>query len=202
MKREFAQLMKDAAKLVESTRYSLGTSSFLDAFIDDWAYQQSKLYPPRSNVLGDLRPISMKLSYVMSEAIREHPFSDAFGVLLSSFGFHKQGTNFYPTPPEVSRLISLISCSGMPKSYYEPCSGTGINALIWIDNFIEKHGADALKDVTITLEDIDPLMVKSSFIQLINYFDVINVSPKSLSIECIDVLSRKPKNILYYATLN
>ncbi|MCO4946261.1 hypothetical protein M1V55_27430, partial [Escherichia coli] len=47
--------------------------------------------------------------------------------------------------------------------------------------------------------DIDPLMVKCCMIQLFHYFESRNTTPKTLSIVGIDTLSRRTKNIAYYA---
>lgn len=66
-------------------------------------------------------------------------------------------------------------------------------------HLIENHGPEALREASIYLEDIDPLMVKCCMIQLFHYFESRNTTPKTLSIVGIDTLSRRTKNIAYYA---
>ncbi|WP_369793150.1 hypothetical protein [Xenorhabdus sp. NBAII XenSa04] len=56
-----------------------------------------------------------------------------------------------------------------------------------------------MREVSIYLEDIDPLMVKCCMIQLFHYFESRNTTPKMLNIVGIDTLSRRTKNIAYYA---
>ncbi len=64
-------------------------------------------------------------------------------------GFHKKGTNYFPTPPEIGRLMSLIVGSQSSADFYEPCCGSGINAIHWMENLIENHGPEALREASI-----------------------------------------------------
>ncbi|MCK0307504.1 restriction endonuclease subunit M, partial [Salmonella enterica] len=93
----------------------------------------------------------------------------------------------------------LIIGSQSSANFYEPCCGSGINAIHWMENLIENHGPEALREASIYLEDIDPLMVKCCMIQLFHYFESRNTTPNMLSIVGIDTLSRRTKNIAYYA---
>lgn len=95
--------------------------------------------------------------------------------------------------------MSLIIGSQSSANFYEPCCGSGINAIHWMENLIENHGPEALREASIYLEDIDPLMVKCCMIQLFHYFESRNTTPNMLSIVGIDTLSRRTKNIAYYA---
>ncbi|MDF5409855.1 restriction endonuclease subunit M, partial [Vibrio parahaemolyticus] len=45
MSPETQQLTSKALSLIEQSRYRMGTSRFVEAFIDQWAYLQTGLYP-------------------------------------------------------------------------------------------------------------------------------------------------------------
>ncbi|ELC1799717.1 N-6 DNA methylase [Salmonella enterica] len=199
MSPETQQLTSKALSLIEQSRYRMGTSRFVEAFIDQWAYLQTGLYPAKEEIPEELQPVAFELSHVLSAAIKRDPTSDVLGYVLSMSGFHKKGTNYFPTPPEIGRLMSLIVGSQSSADFYEPCCGSGINAIHWMENLIENHGPEALREASIYLEDIDPLMVKCCMIQLFHYFESRNTTPKTLSIVGIDTLSRRTKNIAYYA---
>ncbi len=113
-------------------------------------------------------------------------------------GFHKKGTNYFPTLPKLGCLLSLLVGSESTADFYEPCSGSGINAIHWMENQIENKGPEDLSETSIYLEDIDPLMVKCCMLQLFHYFESRDTTPKTLSIVDIDTLSRRTKNIAYY----
>ena len=199
MSSETQQLISKALSLIEQSRYRMGTSRFIEVFIDQWAYLQTGMYPAKEEIPEELQSVAFELSHVLSSAIKCDPTSDVLGYILSMSGFHKKGTNYFPTPPEVGRLISLIVGSQPSVDFYEPCCGSGINTIHWMENLIESHGPEALREASIYLEDIDPLMAKCCMIQLLHYFESRSTTPKTLSIVCIDTLSRRTKNIAYYA---
>ncbi|EAB9607387.1 MULTISPECIES: restriction endonuclease subunit M [Gammaproteobacteria] len=199
MSPEALKLTSKALSLIELSRYRMGTSRFVEAFIDQWAYLQTGLYPSKEEIPKELQPVAFELSHVLSAAMKRDPTSDVLGYVLSMSGFHKKGTNYFPTPPEIGRLLSLITGAQSSADFYEPCCGSGINAIHWMENLIDNKGPKALTKASIYLEDIDPLMVKSCMLQLFHYFESRNTTPKKLSIVGIDTLSRQTKNIAYYA---
>lgn len=52
MSPETQQLTSKALSLIEQSRYRMGTSRFVEAFIDQWAYLQTGLYPAKVNRPG------------------------------------------------------------------------------------------------------------------------------------------------------
>jgi hypothetical protein len=199
MSPETQKLVSKALSLIEQSRYRMGTSQFVEAFIDQWAYLQTGLYPANEEIPEELHPVAFELSHVLSAAMKRDPTSDVLGYVLSMSNFHKKGTNYYPTPPNIGRLLSRIVGSQSSADFYEPCCGSGINAIHWMEILIEDKGLKALAETSIYLEDIDPLMVKCCMLQLFHYLDSRDATPKKLSIVGIDTLSRRTKNITYYA---
>lgn len=53
MSPETQQLTSKALSLIEQSRYRMGTSRFVEAFIDQWAYLQTGLYPAKVNRPGN-----------------------------------------------------------------------------------------------------------------------------------------------------
>lgn len=197
------QLTRQALSLIETTRYRMGVSRFISLFIDHWAYQQTGLYPPSEAFPDDLGATASKLSHLLSSAMKADPTSDILGYILSESGFYKQGTQFYPTPPEVARLMAQINLADAPLSetdFYEPCCGTGINTIHWLERLLEARGPSAIGAVSLHLEDVDRLMVKGCMLQLFHYFDSRGVTPASMNIEALNTITRKPMGIAYYAT--
>lgn len=192
-------LANKALALIEQARYRMGTSAFVEAFIDQWAYLQTGLYPAANTIPDELQPVAIELSHVLSAAMKQDPTSDVLGYVLSMSGFHKKGTNYFPTPPEVGRLLSQLVGAAPAAEFYEPCCGSGINAIQWMENLLETQGTEAVGQASIYLEDIDRSMVKCCMLQLFHYFETRNISPKMLSIVGIDTLSRRPTGIGYYA---
>ncbi len=62
MSPETQQLTSKALSLIEQSRYRMGTSRFVEAFIDQWAYLQTGLYPAKEEIgrtsAGRLRALS------------------------------------------------------------------------------------------------------------------------------------------------
>lgn len=196
------QLTRQALSLIETARYRMGVSRFIAVFIDHWAYQQTGLYSPSEAFPDDLGAAASKLSHLLSSAMKADPTSDILGYILSESGFYKQGTQFYPTPPEVARLMAQINLADAPRSseFYEPCCGTGINTIHWLERVLETRGAAGIESVHLHLEDVDRLMVKGCMLQLFHYFDSRGVSPASMNIVALNTITRKPMGVAYYAT--
>ncbi|GKR04066.1 hypothetical protein KAM462_37860 [Aeromonas caviae] len=118
MSPETQQLISKALSLIEQSRFRMGTSRFVEAFIDRWAYLQTGLYPAKEEIPAELQPVAFELSHVLSVAMKRDPTSDVLGYVLSMSGFHKKGTNYFPTPPEIGRLMSLIIGSQSSANFY------------------------------------------------------------------------------------
>lgn len=194
-----AQLRK-ASRLVDQTRFRYGTRKFLYLFIDTWAFKQTGLYAPIEKMPEDLEEVAIELSQVLSQAMRADPLVDVLGLLLSEFRFDQKGTSFFPTPPEIGQLMARLVGVAPGNTFYEPCCGTGGNTLQWLEGLLETKGPDAVRAASLLLEDVDPLMVKCSMLQLMHYFEARDVSPASLIIVGVDVLTRRPAGIFYHAT--
>lgn len=200
MKSSTNGLLRKASTLIEETRYRFGTRKFLYLFIDTWAFKQTGLYEPQEQMPAELEEVAAELSKVLSTAMRSDPTADVLGFLLSEFRFDQKGTNFFPTPPEIGQLmVRLVGESGS-RTFYEPCCGTGGNTLQWLEERCETHGPAGIKDASLLLEDVDPMMVKCCLLQLLFYFESRNASPARLSIVGVNVLTRCPVGIAYHAT--
>ena len=196
-------LIKEAQKLIEQCRFRYGTQSFFSDFIDHWAYEQSGLYPPSKPMPDDLKPLCNELSNLLSEALKLAPTDDVFAPILCDMGASKRGGNYFPTPPHVAELMAALVGGPNPvnsENYYEPCCGTGVLALKWLDNKFKNEGHEGLEKASVHLEDMDSLMVKCSFLQIIHYLSNIKGKVKELRIERKDSLTMKNMGILYYAT--
>jgi hypothetical protein len=99
--------------------------------------------------------------------------------------------------------MTEIICGPAPKDkkYYEPCCGTCGLTIAWLESRIKHDSTASFEDIEIHLEDIDPLMVKAAFLQLIFYFESRKTWPKKLSIAAVDVISRRASGVRYFATL-
>ena len=195
--------IKKALKLIEQARFKYGTASFFSDFIDHWAYAQSGLYPPAKPMDKEFEPVCQKLSKVLSEAFKVAPTDDVFAPILCELGASKRGGNYFPTPPHVAELMAALVGNPNPASgdsYYEPCCGTGVLALKWLDSKFQNEGHEGLEKAKVNLEDMDSLMVKCSFLQIIHYLSNINGKVKELRIERVDSLTMKKMGLLYYAT--
>lgn len=192
-------LVNQALSLTEQARYRLGTARFVTLFIEHWAYLHSGLYPASDVIPEDLTPVAVEMSHLLSKAMFLEPAGDAIGYLLSNTDFHKKGTNYFPTPPELSKLLSaLVNVdNNTGYSFYEPCCGTAVNAIHWMERLVEEQGTAALSRVEIYLEDIDRLMVRASLLQLAHYFSHHKIIPKLVQITAINTLSRDTKGMYY-----
>lgn len=197
-------LLKKALMLIEKSRYRVGTTEFLIMFIENWAYLQSNLYQPASKLPQDLVPVAHELTHVIATAMKMAPTKDILGYIFAMSKFHLRRTFFHPTPSELAQMLARIihdkANTSDKTTFYEPCSGTGINSILWMDELIQTNGIDAMKHVEIHLEDIDNIMVKSSFLQLAHYFATINAWPNRFSIVGIDVITRIETGVAYVAS--
>jgi hypothetical protein len=198
MKTSTKTVIQDALDIIESCRYTFGTMAFFLAFIDEWAYQQTGLYPPATPLPNTLVPKASKLSHLLAKAMAMEPTSDVLGYMMSMANFEKRGTNYYPTPPAISRLLAeLAEGTSTPNTrFYEPCCGSGINAIMWMENYLRSH--PDLTQVSIYLEDIDPVMVKCSMLQIVHYLQYQKTAPKQVNIVCIDTITRREKSVAYH----
>ncbi len=199
------QQISKAMELIETARYRIGVSEFVEAFIETWSYQQSGLYPPAKHIPPDLTETAMELAALLSSTMLAAPTGDVLGILMSEVGFSKRGTNFYPTPPEIGQLMAELISGAETKSskelqHYEPCCGSGINSLLWLEQQLLERGEAGVGDVSLSLEDIDRLMVRCAMLQLTHYLAARDVVIKSFSIVGIDSLSRATRGIAYYAS--
>lgn len=193
-------LLRKASSLVEETRFRFGTRKFLYLFIDTWAFKQTGLYEPQEQMPAELESVAAELSKVLSTAMRSDPTADVLGFLLSEFRFDQKGTSFFPTPPELGQLMVRLVGEPSSRTFYEPCCGTGGNTLQWLEGVFDVHGPGGIKEVCLLLEDVDPMMVKCSLLQLLHYFESRDASPIELSIVGVDVLTRRPSGVAYHAT--
>lgn len=195
-----AALLRKASALVEQTRFRIGAREFLYLFIDTWAFRQTGMYEPKRRFPPDLDGIAIQLSDVLAQALRGEPTADVLGALLSEFRFDQKGTNFFPTPPEIGKLMARIVGQTDSRTFYEPCCGTGGIALQWLEGLYEVQGRDGIKAASLLLEDVDPMMVKCSLLQLLFYFESRDASPAQMSVVGVDVLTRRSVGVAYFAT--
>ena len=189
-----------ATSIVERLRYRVHPRQFITEMLDHWAYHQTGIYPPPRPFDSDIESEAQQLTHELAALMRLHPTQDVLGKFLSIFSFNLKGTDFYPTPPEMAELLSRLIGASLPQpqqSFYEPCCGTGINTIVWLDNYAKTHGPSEISALHIALEDIDPLMVKACVLQLLFYFESTGFSPASLSVVTVDVLSRKHFGVTY-----
>lgn len=193
--------MRKASTLVEGARYRFGTRNFLYLFIDTWMFRQTGLYAPTELIPAELAADAIELSHVLGLAMRADPTADVLGNLLSEFRFDQKGTSFFPTPPEIGQLMVHLVGDAQESSFYEPCCGTGGNTIQWLESRWESRGPEGIKNASLLLEDVDPMMVKCCMLQLLHYFETRDASPASLSVVGVDVLTRRPVGIAYHATV-
>jgi hypothetical protein len=96
MSPETQQLISKALSLIRQSRFRMGTSRFVEAFIDRWAYLQTGLYPAKEEIPAELQPVAFELSHVLSAAMKRDPTSDVLGYVLSMSGFHKRAPITFP----------------------------------------------------------------------------------------------------------
>lgn len=96
MSPETQQLTSKALSLIEQSRYRMGTSRFVEAFIDQWAYLQTGLYPAKEEIPEELQPVAFELSHVLSAAIKRDPTSDVFGLRPKHVWLPQEGHQLLP----------------------------------------------------------------------------------------------------------
>lgn len=191
-----------ALSIVEEARYKTGIMEFVSHFFDYWAFKQTNLYQPSEDPEHKIEELFIRLSDCLAEGARFNPESDIFGRFLSQCQFKNRGTEFYPTPESVANLMSQIilnnseECSNQSdKTYYEPCVGTGVNVIAWLSTMQGK--GYKVSELTLYLEEIDRVVIKACFMQLMFYFEAINEWPRFISLNCIDSITRRSNGIAY-----
>lgn len=196
--------LNNAIQIVEGFRYSMGVNQFIENTINCWAYHQTGVYPPvlSKDWSEEANSGAIAVSIQLSAAMMADPLSDALGWFLSETGYYKVANNFYPTPPEVAKLLASLVGGTVERtkySHYEICAGTGILTLSYLDEILSKEGAEALNKVTLVLEEINPLIVKCCLIQLLHYLDAKNVRIGGFKLEAVNTLTRASTGLVYFA---
>lgn len=198
--------------IIESIYGVKAREQFLFEFIDVWSFLHSDRYPvDGKNIDQEFMSKAAKLSDELSLILQHGLEHDALGILLSEYSqLADSKLAFYPTPVDVSNLcsslIGLSSDINNEIQVYEPCCGTGgltFSTLISIA-MENSTSENPLGHVRLSVEDINPTVVKAFFLQvnfLLSYLSNLvqkGVIPKSISIRCVDVLTRESKGIEYY----
>lgn len=204
--------------LVESMRYKMGTHQALDIFIHQQAYLISGVYPldeTREALLNrvDTAEVFAEISHVIHQLGVKQGITDPIGELLSEFSSLAKDTNYFPTPKEIGRLMFALTLGDFtdistPITLYEPCAGTGAITLEVLEDIVNAHPQvdNPLQHVSIHVEELNPLMCKVYFIQLmmkLNYLEHIHgrrVTPCQVYIQQIDVISRREGAVSYRLT--
>jgi hypothetical protein len=110
----FYMKIEDIFTVAESWRYKYGMSEASIAFIDDWAYKHTGLYPPSNKITQEpeFLETAVKLSS-MFQCLLLSGAEDPLGLFLSEFD--KSGVKhnaFFPTASCVSDLMSQILMDG------------------------------------------------------------------------------------------
>ena len=98
----------------------MGTSRFVEAFIDQWACLQTGLYPAKEEIPEELQPVASELSHVLSAAIKRDPTSDVLGYVLTCLASTRRAPLLPPLSPEIGRLMSLIVGSQSSADFMSP----------------------------------------------------------------------------------
>lgn len=192
--------------------YGINTrEQFLIDFIDVWSFLHSDRYPAnREGFNREFMEKAGKLSDELGLVLLHGLEHDALGILLSEYSqLSNSKYAFYPTPVEVSKLCSdLIGLrTGVREvEIYEPCCGTGGHIFSTLIDIASENSEskNPLGHVSVKVEDINPTVVKGFFLQinfLLSYLSNVHqkgVIPKSISIQCVDVLTREGKGVEYY----
>lgn len=194
----FKRDLDRAVSILESVRYQVGIAEFIPVFIDEWAYCQTGLYPPKQTLTGEIQAVARELSHHLGKMMEFHIGKDVLGAFFSECGYYKQGLSFFPTPSELSELLNQITGPKLDSEYfYEPCCGTGSITLKWIQNKFNKYGAAGLLNTSIKIEDISQTMCKAALIQIVHLLANLDVQLRKIQIECIDTLSLESKGVIY-----
>ena len=206
--------IEDAFRVAESWRYKYGMSEASIAFIDDWAYKHTGLYPPSNKITQEpefLEP-AVKLSAIFQSLLMAGG-EDPLGVFLSEFD--KSGVKhnaFFPTASCVSDLMSQILMDGDTgrgaNDLYEPCCGTGSITLKKLENIYHQNiDLDfPLGDVKLYAEDINPTALKAFLIQLLfklQYLQEVGGKPsimKDVKLVLGNTLTQKNMKLFYHLT--
>lgn len=199
---QFENHVKEAQRIIESTRFKYGSSDFFSLFIDHWAYLQTGMYEPHKPMPEDLKESASQLSHELAEAMKRQPATDVFAIMLGELGAQNRGGAYFPTPPHLASLMAQllgVSNDG-PETIYEPCVGTGAIILNKLEQLYLEGGSEKLKKVRVILEDLDSLMVKCTMIQIFHFLGNKNAAVAELSIKQMDTLTQREFGLQYYAT--
>lgn len=203
MDQEVRALVDESIELIDSVSGEIEAVKFLTAFIDSWAFFQTEISPPREPLPSDLNDRAAELHQLLSVAMRLAPASDVLGFVLNHFGYSRKPLNEYPDSPGVAAsVMKMTSCdlTNDRQVFHKRSCGTGASTTAWINRFIEQNGEEAFQRMELVLEDVDELMVKACYLQLINYFEYIGTSPSELNLWAIDSATGKGSGIYYRET--
>ena len=195
-------------KIIEGWRYQFDVGQTLKLFIQDWAFKHTGMYEPNSSQLQDKNYLvpAVALSQELNKLMLKG-YTDPLSELLSEYcaGDCRQSA-FVPTPTDVSKLIGeLLESETKEHSLYEPCCGSGSITLNQLEDIYTKNivNDSPLSHVHLTVEDISATACFSYVIQLVHkleYLELLGLKiaqPKSITIQQIDVLSRKRGIVSY-----
>lgn len=215
--------LNDAKRIIEGWRYQHSTEAALNTFIAYWASQLSNdLYPCTDPIAKDPDFISdaSALSEIIGSLVVECGEVDVLGQLLCEFTGAAKQYDFYPTPPEIVSLMNALilhpseECSDPATSptlcIYEPCCGTLGIAYDQLEKICQKHhqAFNPLNNVSITLEDINPIACHAALIQMALYIHRLqrvygaHVRPQRVTIEQKNVLTQESRGLLYILEQN
>ncbi|WP_299021252.1 hypothetical protein [uncultured Photobacterium sp.] len=191
--------LSSALNIIEKWRYRFSMDSAFSHFILEWAFRHSELYPvSRPEFENDaFNSVAIELSHELSRLMATG-YHDPIGDLLGEMGIYKH-QQFFPTPAEVSRLLSSLA-GGRVYDFYEPCLGTGSITMARIeDTYLSRIDDDnPLKGCRYICEELNPVNCAAAYIQILHKLDYLEriygkpAVPDEIMIANIDVLSRKP----------
>ncbi|USD59032.1 hypothetical protein J4N45_10870 [Vibrio sp. SCSIO 43140] len=201
--------------LVESLRYKTGTHQALDLYIHQHAYLISGVYPLDESRLSlierdDLAPTFAAMSKIIHELGVQKGITDPIGNLLCEFSSLAKDSSYFPTPKELGRLMYALTLGDVtnisePITLSEPCAGSGAISLEILEEIVNAHPEvdNPLEHVSIFVEELNPLLCKVYFIQLmmkLSHLELIlgrRVAPSKVQIKQMDVISRQEGPVSY-----
>lgn len=200
-----------ARKLIEQWRYHLDVAESIKLFIAHWAHLHSGLYPVDHSTIesNEFNDVAMPLSHELSRLMLQGE-SDVLAIILSEFckGDSKH-QGYYPTPPEIGKLISgLLNAKESKRdtvTLYEPCCGSAGLVMEKIEHiYYQNLDADyPLGHVRLTVEDISATQCHAFFIQLLHKLQYLQSTGgkssqiASVHIQQIDVITRRQGRVNY-----
>lgn len=202
------QQYRKAFALIEQWRYRFDIDSTVKLFISHWAYLHTGAYKVENKIIetAEYQDVAKPLSHILSNLML-NGVSDPLATILSEFckGDSKH-QGYYPTPPEIGTLISELLGTDTANNLYEPACGSAGIIMQKIEGIClsQSYMDNPLEDVSVTVEDINPVCIHAFVIQFIHklqYLSILsgtNVKPKSLIASQVDVISRKSGAVQYY----